>query len=185
VYVWTIKKLVFVAATEDTTAQLRIGLSLKPRNKSENKYDGYYITSFLHISDKTAFRYIPFLDALGVSGRDFTSRTIIDENGNISKIGAWRNSGDFEIAGQLQDNDPDYASKNPKKVGWLGEAPESDSSEDDEEDDFDDEEDDFTEDEEDEFEEEETTIRKPARNRRRTTKNGQVPTRRRGTTRRK
>lgn len=164
VYLWTIKKLVRVAATDDKVAQLRIGLELKPQTREQKKFKGYYITNFLPVTDNTAFRYTPLLDAFGVSGRDFTTRTIIDEQGNIQKIGKWRNTGDFVIAAQLHDNDPDYVSKNPKKIGWMGEAPEDSDVDDDENESIEDEEDDDVpwddddsedESEEDEYEEEE------------------------------
>lgn len=153
VYKWRIKKMQYIAATEDAVPQLRVGLELVPRDKTERKYKGYYITAFIHISDRTQFRYIPFLDALGVSGRDFTTRTIYDEQLNIQKIGDWRNDGKTIVAGQLLDNDPEFQHKNPKTIGWLGEAPSSMESEDDD-DDFEDEEesseDDFYDDEEEE-----------------------------------
>lgn len=177
VYLWTIKKMTAVPATEDKTPQIRVGLQLKPRNKAQQKYKGYYITAFVHISDKTKWSYIPFLDALGVSGRDFVNRTITDESGNVAKIGAWKNDGKQVIAAQLNDNDPEFASKNPKKIGWMGEAPEGSVSDDDEdEDDFDDE--DSTEDEDsDFFDEDEEEVKKPSR-KRATARNGRVPSRR-------
>lgn len=144
VYIWRIKRLVAVAPTEDKVGQLRVGLELVPQGRSQAKYKGYYQTAFLHISDTAAFRYVPFLDALGVSGRDFTSRTIHDEQGNVQKIGAWRNDGNQLIAARLDDNDPEFAHKNPKKIGWMGEAPEdvedSDVDDDESDVDFDDEE---------------------------------------------
>lgn len=166
VYLWTIKKLVMVSATDEKTPQLRVGLALRPQNRAQKKYEGYYITNFLPIADNTAFRYAPLLDAFGVSGRDFTSRTIIDEQGNIQKIGQWRNTGDFVIAAQLLDNDPDYVSKNPKKIGWMGEAPEdSDSDVDDDESTEDDDEEDADAPWEDDEDEEEEPV-KPTRSRR-------------------
>lgn len=171
VYRWRIRKLQFIAATEDSVPQLRVGLELDPRNRSEKKYKGYYQTAFIYISDKTKFRYIPFLDALGVSGRDFTSRTIISEDGAISKIGAWKNTGDFLISAQLQDNDPDFQHKNPKKIGWIGSAPDSDVDDEDESDDDEDIDSDVDEDDndgdswDDESEDDEEEDPKPRRTR--------------------
>ena len=172
VYLWKMKKLQAVAATEDTVPQLRVGLELKPRTVREKKYKGYYIIAFLHISDKAMWKVAPFLDALGVSGRDFTSRTITDESGNVAKIGTWKNTGDFVIAAKLDDNDPEYAQKNPKKVGWMGEAPDSESDVDDDED----ENEESTEEDEDFFDDEEET---PKPSRRRTKQHGRSPARRR------
>lgn len=102
VYLFLIKKLQFVAADRKKLPQLRVGLELVPREDAdEERYDGYFIMDFLHISDKTKFRYVPFLDAIGVSGKEFTTRTVTKEGGEIVKIGAWRNTGEEYIYAQL------------------------------------------------------------------------------------
>lgn len=147
VYMWTVKNLKYVAATDDTLPQLRVGLELHPRDTKERKFKGFYQVAFLHIADSTRWKYVPFLDALGVSGRDFANRTILDQDNNIQKIGQWRNDGKQLVAAQLLENDPDFAHKNPHKIGWIGEAPEDFTGDDDESD---------VEDEYEEDEEEET-----------------------------
>jgi len=120
VYEWNIKVLKFISATKDKLPQLRIGLVLAPREeRDEDQYDGYFIMVFLPVSDKTAFRYVPFLDAIGVSGQEFTDRTITDEEGNIKKIGKWRNTGEEFIAAELKDGaDQNGASR--KEIGYMG-----------------------------------------------------------------
>lgn len=102
VYLFLIKKLQFVAPDRKKLPQLRVGLELVPREDAdEERYAEYFIMDFLHISDKTKFRYVPFLDAIGVSGREFTTRTVTKEDGNIVKIGSWRNTGEEYVYAQL------------------------------------------------------------------------------------
>ncbi len=131
VYHWVIKRLKYAAATADKNPQLRIGLELSPRpGYKENQFSGYFIMAFIPITNKTQFRYVPFLDALGVSGNEFKTRTITDEEGNIKKIGKWRNDGDFVIAGELKDGQ-DQNGKPRLEIGWMGEATEIEGEEDD------------------------------------------------------
>jgi len=86
---------------------------------------------FPPVSDRTQFRYVPFLDAIGVSDRDFTTKTITDEEGNIKRIGAWRNDGQTLIKAELKDEADQNG--NPRKgIGWVG--PNDDASVDDEDD---------------------------------------------------
>ena len=67
VYEWNVKVLKFAAATKEKTPQLRVGLELSPReDRDEDQYEGYFKMAFLNVSDKTAFVYVPFLDAIGV-----------------------------------------------------------------------------------------------------------------------
>lgn len=138
VYKWSLKVLKFIPRTRDKNAQLRVGLALVPRDGQDKKqYAGYFIMAFLPVKDNTAFRYVPFLDAIGVSGDDFVSRTLSDEDGNIKRIGQWRNNGETEILAELKDGfDQD---KNPRKdIGWIG--PLADEDEEEESADYDDEE---------------------------------------------
>lgn len=148
VYQWKVKQLKSVAGTRDKNPQLRVGLELIPRKgRDEGKYSGYFVMAFLPVTDKTNFRYTPFLDALGVSGTDFTERTIADEEGNVKKIGRWRNDGSTLILGQLTER-PDDKGVLRKDITWMGaldETPEGDDDEDSEDYDDDDDDDEFTE----------------------------------------
>lgn len=123
VYQWRVTENVkSVAGTRDKFPQLRVGLELVPRKgMDESKYKGYYITAFLPISEKTAFRYVPFLDAIGVSSSDFIDRTVVDEDGKVTKIGRWRNDGKTLILGQLRDK-ADQNGNPSKEIGWMGSA---------------------------------------------------------------
>lgn len=120
VYEFQVELLQYRAATKDKFPQLRIGLKLVPREGfDEDRFDGYWIMNFVPISDRTQFRYVPFLDAIGVSGDEFAHKTRTDENGNIQRIGRWRNTGDEIIAAQLktgsdQNGDP------RKEISWMG-----------------------------------------------------------------
>lgn len=142
VYRWQVKKLSFIAETGDKLPQLRIGLALVPRGQAEKKYAGYFVTVFCPVSAKTAFRYVPFLDAIGVTGREFERGTVTDEEGDIKKIGKWRNTGEELILGMLKDNTNDRTGNYPKEIGWVGENVDTPADETDEElDDYDAEED--------------------------------------------
>lgn len=147
VYNWRIKVLKSVSGTQKKLPQLRVGLELEPRGASEDKYSGYFIMAFLPVGETTKFRYVPFLDAIGVSGKEFTNGTLTDSEGNVKKIGRWRNTGDEVIAAQLRMGEDE--SGNPKEeIGWMGEAV-ADFDDDEESDDFDDEDLEYDEDGED------------------------------------
>lgn len=127
VYLWNIKKLVSVAATDEGYPQLRIGLELVPRNKDEKRYEGYFIMLYRSITDKSVMFWAPFLDAIGVSEADFRQRTIADPDGNIKKIGRWGNDGKQQIKGLLKDRRDDAERKD---IGWMGPADEAYDSDD-------------------------------------------------------
>lgn len=157
VYQWQIKQFKYIAGTREKNPQMRVGLELVPRRgrKDERRYAGYFVTDFVPVTEKTQFRYVPYCDAIGVTGREFERQTITDEEGNIKKIGSWRNTGDVLILGQLKDNTGEQADKYPKQMGWVGPLPdEEDDSEEDEsdEDEFlDDDGDEEIDDEDDDF----------------------------------
>lgn len=121
VYEWKIKVLKSIAGTREKNPQLRIGLELMPRKgrKEERQYAGYFIMIFPPVNDRTAFRYVPFLDAIGVSEREFLVGTITDEEGNVRKIGRWRNTGEEIIKAELKD-DTDQNGNPRKDIGWMG-----------------------------------------------------------------
>lgn len=140
VYRWKVKKLQYVAATREKNPQLRIGLELIPRKgrKEERAYKGFFVMLFPPVTDRTQFRYVPFLDAIGVSASDFEKRTLADEEGNIKSIGKWRNDGQQIIKGELKD-DQDQNGNPRKDIGWMGaddgETSDADEEEFDEDDD--------------------------------------------------
>ena len=129
VYQWRVKLAQYVAATRGKKPQLRIGLELVPRKGYDEKgYSDFFVMLFLPIAPKTEFRYVPLLDALGVTGREFVNRTVTDEEGNIRKIGKWKNDGNTLILGQLAD-EADQNGDPRKTVKWMGaldSEPESD-----------------------------------------------------------
>lgn len=131
VYEWLVKVLKYLPGTREKHPQLRIGLELSPREDqpSEERYAGYFCMAFIPVTPKTAFRYVPFLDAIGVSGREFEDRTVTDEDGNIKKIGRWRNTGDVIIAAQLADG-TDQDGNPRKELNWFG-APDDATDEED------------------------------------------------------
>lgn len=140
-YLWCIKVLQSVAGTRDKHPQLRVGLEFVPREgyDGEERFvdsrgQGYWIMAFLTITDKTSWRYVPFLDAIGVNGAEFTRGTLTDEEGNVKKIGRWKHTGEELIMAQLkmgtdQNGDP------KKEIGVFAPAPDDvyEDSEDEEE----------------------------------------------------
>lgn len=59
--------------------------SWQPNHK---KYDGCPIWDHLPIMASTAERVANFLDAIGATGADLMEKSIVDENGYITKLGA-------------------------------------------------------------------------------------------------
>lgn len=167
VYAWRIKVMSTAPATRTKNASWRVGLELVPREGfNEDKYAGFFVMDYLPIADNTAFRYVPLLDALGVSGREFETRTKTNPEGKVISIGKWRNDGETIVTAMLQDGEDDKGnSRKEIKAGTYGELPDhielSDGSETDDDELPD--EDDFSEDVIDEdFEEEEAPRRKPS-----------------------
>lgn len=153
IYQWRVKVLKHTAATRQKNPQLRVGLELVPRKnrRDEKVYAGYFLMAFLPITDKTAFRYVPFLDAIGVSGREFTRGTVTDEEGNVIKIGRWRNKGEALIKAEIRDGE-DQNGNSRKEIGWMGAL--TDDEPDDADEDFDDEDVDNSDSDEDDDEDE-------------------------------
>jgi len=152
VYQWKINVAKYVPGTREKLPSLRVGLELVPRanaERDEKRCKGYFIMAFLPVSEKTAFRYVPFLDAIGVSGAEFENRTIVDEEGKIQRIGAWRNDGRTLVLAQLADG-LDQNNQPRKEITWFGGLTESP---DDGEDEFDDSDVDYADDVDDDDEE--------------------------------
>lgn len=154
VYQWKIKVLKFIAGDRQKLPQLRVGLALVPRaGYDEKQYKDYFLMAFIPVSNKTQFRYVPFLDAIGVTSAQFTERTITDEEGNIKRIGTWRNDRATDILAEVK-NGVDQDDNPRKEIGWMGAA---DATEPDEEEEYEEEEAD------DDYEEEPAPPRRTAR----------------------
>jgi len=125
VYAWRIKVLKHQAGTSGKNPQLRVGLELVPREDfNEEKYRGYFLMDFIPIMGSTGFRYVPLLDALGVSGAEFAGRTKTDEDGNITSIGKWRNKGESMVIAQLSTGqDQNGAARKEIRNGTYAELP--------------------------------------------------------------
>lgn len=131
VYDWEIKRMIYTAATREKNPQLAVSLELVPRDKSEEKYAGYFITDFIPVMDKTQWRYVPLLDALGISGRDFANKTKVDAEGNILRIGSWSLRECNMVAARLKDGKDKVG--NPKKeIGGYWECVDVEADDDDE-----------------------------------------------------
>lgn len=136
-YAWLVKVLKMVKGAQGKFPQLRIGLELIPREDrpEEDDYEGYFVMNFVPISPQTAFRYAPFCDAIGVTGREFTDRTKYDREGNVRTIGKWRNTGDKIILAELKDGE-DAKGASRKEIGYMGPFETDDEDEEDYDDEY-------------------------------------------------
>lgn len=167
VFLWKVKYLKYLAGTRTKREQLWIGLELVPRaNRDEAEYAGYYCLAFRTITENNQGFWVPFLDAIGVSGRDFVTRTVTDQEGIVQKIGRWKNDGTTLILAEMK-NGEDAKGEPRRDFSWFKEAPsdvETYSSDDDFDED-DEEYDDDTEDsdDDDDYEEEPAPKSRPSR----------------------
>jgi hypothetical protein len=141
VYRWRIKVAKYQAGDRSRKPQLSLGLELVPRSRDEKVYEGYFAWKNAFPSKKNQFTYAPFCDAIGITGSEFTNKTIVNEDGEISRIGKWRNDGTTTILGLLEDNtwtDSNNNTRTGKAVGWVGVDEGDDLEESDAEDDAED-----------------------------------------------
>ncbi len=55
--------------------------------KEHAKYDGCPLWDHMPVSKKTAFRVRAYCDALNVTSADFMNKMVVDDEGNVQKIG--------------------------------------------------------------------------------------------------
>lgn len=69
--------------------QMVVDMELDPDRAEHKQYAGYHIRDYIIVKEdgSTAFRYAPLLRALGVTGKQFVTMTVVDENGYITKMG--------------------------------------------------------------------------------------------------
>lgn len=84
-----IVKVLKETTSSNNNPQLQIGLELVPRSDipEQRRYKGYFMMDFIPVMDSVAWRLRPFLDAIGVTSREFVNGTVNDEDKNITKIG--------------------------------------------------------------------------------------------------
>lgn len=82
-------KVLKQTSSSNNNPQLQIGLELEPRADipEQKRYKGYFMMDFIPVMDSTAWRLRPFLDAIGVTSKEFVNGTVADEDQNITKIG--------------------------------------------------------------------------------------------------
>jgi hypothetical protein len=90
-------KILRQGMSSNNNPQLILGLVLVPRKgmPEQNKFKGYFLMDYIVVMEQTQFKVRPFLDAIGVKGRDFTDRCVDDgsDKKNITKIGNWIQDG--------------------------------------------------------------------------------------------
>jgi len=121
VYIWKLKTLKLVHASTGGFPQLRAGLELIPRTAEEKRYAGFYRSTYSPVSNNTAFRFVPLLDALGVTEREFIKGVSYEKDGSITAMGRWKWSKDIVLQAQLKADEDQHG--NPRVVindGWFG-----------------------------------------------------------------
>jgi hypothetical protein len=95
--------------------RLQVFLELTPRpgRPDEKKYDKFFILDGIIVKEdgSTDFRIRPFLDAIGVSVRDFLTNTITsaEDPEVVTKIGKFKMDKPFPIMGSIRpQRDSDY-----------------------------------------------------------------------------
>lgn len=114
----------YVPAVEDKNPQLRVGLELVPHIAEHKKYKGYFIQSFEPVTPQTNWRYVKYLDALGIGARAFVEGPhTIDDDGNLKRIGRWQMRNQYLMVQLRTSDSEDY----PRSVGAV-QAYEEDTS---------------------------------------------------------
>lgn len=123
-YCWKIKIMKITKASTGTQ-QLMVGIELTPRRSrpDEKPYGGYFLTQYLPITEGSAWRLAPFLDAIGVTGRDFVDRMIVGAKDNrgglpVEKIGKFIQNGKALVMGQLADDTDNKGNARKQINGW-------------------------------------------------------------------
>lgn len=119
VYKWRIVVAKARPGDEEKNASLTFLLQLVPRDREEKPFAGFKVWVNRYPTENNTGFWVPLLDALGVTSRDFLRNTITDEEDNIKRIGAWRNTGKFEILGELRDGQ-DQNGNSRKEINWFG-----------------------------------------------------------------
>lgn len=82
-------KILRTSESSNGNPQLVIGLELVPRSDipEQRRYKGFFLMDWITVLDSTAWRLRPFLDAVGVTSKEFLNGTVQDEEKNVTKIG--------------------------------------------------------------------------------------------------
>lgn len=104
-YGWTIKRI-----KRDTSSGnfpcLYVHLDLHTRGRADHrKYEGFFMRDQVIVKDDgtTDFRVRPFLDAIGVTVRDFMNNTDVGDDGFITRIGKTKvGDGKLKVLGNIK-----------------------------------------------------------------------------------
>lgn len=82
-------KVLKTSESSNGNPQLVIGMELVPRSDipEQRRYNGYFLMDWITVLDSVAWRLRPFLDAVGVTSKEFINGTVTDEDKNVTKIG--------------------------------------------------------------------------------------------------
>lgn len=119
VFMFRVKNIRYAAPTNDKLPQMQPGLELVPRTDEEVEYAGYFLRGYLPVSERTGFRYVPFLDAIGVSESAFL-RAKRDNDGNITRMGKWTPKAETLILVQIRTTENQKGEMFKEMAGWCG-----------------------------------------------------------------
>lgn len=123
------------------TSLLVLDGSWKPEHK---QYDGCPLWDHMPVTKKTAFRVRAYCDALNITSADFINKMVIDDEGNVQKIGKLKIADEdlLVLVSVKPEKNPEYGDRLQLAGGYLpfkDEDDDDDDSDGDADDDTDDE----------------------------------------------
>lgn len=81
--------------------------------KEHKQYDGCPVWDHLPVTKKTAFRVRAYCDALNITSADFMGKMVIDDEGNVQKIGKLKIADEdlLVVCKVAHENDPEYGAR--------------------------------------------------------------------------
>jgi len=83
-------------------------MTLVPRTAADKKYDGCPLTDFMPIMKSTVWRFRPFLDCLGVTGKQLLSQTNANGEGEVISIAGVKPAGKELLVQVKLDENEEY-----------------------------------------------------------------------------
>lgn len=113
--------------------QLVVDLEMSPTLPAHKQYAGFFTRQFVVVKKdgSTAFRVKPLLTALGVTGKQFVTATIVDDEGYVLKIGGKAIPGAIVMANIYKPAGDEYFKANFHAVPEEADGADDDSDDDD------------------------------------------------------
>lgn len=125
-YRFKLKIFRYAPAMDGKNPQLRVGLELEPHTTEHERYAGYFIQDYAPVTPQTNFRYVKYLDALGIGAKAFVRGPYrIDDDGNIKRVGRWQFTDPIYLLAKLRATDNEQY---PREIGDVYAFDESDEA---------------------------------------------------------